>query len=157
MAEKTIAPFKRQTARRLRQNSTHAETLLWRRLKQLEMQGSHFRRQMPIGNYIVDFAYPAARLIIEVDGSQHGSEHGLSRDADRSAWLTAEGYRLVRVWNNDVMHDIEAVMDLIYAELYGAPNAEPRSFRHTRRKDAVRADHPTPARDARRPSPSRGG
>ena len=112
---------------------------------------------MPIGSCIVDFACPAARLVIEVDGSQHGSEHGLSRDADRSAWLTAEGYRVVRVWNNDVMQDIDAVMELIYAELHGSLNLEPGTFRHTRRRNAAREDHPTPARKARRPSPSRGG
>jgi very-short-patch-repair endonuclease len=112
---------------------------------------------MPIGNYIVDFACPAARLVVEVDGSQHGSERGLSRDGERSAWLESQGYRVVRFWNSDVVRDIEAVMELIYAELYGALNAEPRLLKHTRRKGTVRDDHPTPARYARRPSPSRGG
>ena len=112
---------------------------------------------MPIGKYIADFACPAAHLNVEVDGSQHSREADQSRDAERSAWLEAEGYRVIRVWNSDVMRDIEPVMELIYAELHGALDAAPRTFKHARRRDAVRDDHPTPARRARRPSPSRGG
>ncbi len=110
---------------------------------------------MPIGNFIVDFACPAAHLIVEVDGSQHGSDQGLSRDSERTAWLNAEGYRVLRVWNNDVTRDIDAVMELIYAELYGAPSAETKALKHRRRLTAP-ADHPTPARKTRRPSPLQG-
>ena len=81
------------------------------------MRGSHFRRQMPIGNYIVDFACPAVHLVIEVDGSQHGTEIGRQSDSERTAWLNAEGYRVVRFWNSDIMRSIDAVMEVIYAEL----------------------------------------
>jgi len=132
----TIRPaidrFKRATARRLRHNSTGAETILWRHLRRLETHGTHFRRQVPIGKFIVDFTCMAARLIVEVDGSQHGETPVASRDRQRTQWLEAEGYRVMRFWNNEVMRDSRGVMDAIYAELYG--NAVPRSLIHNRRK-----------------------
>ncbi|MFY9686485.1 MAG: endonuclease domain-containing protein [Pseudolabrys sp.] len=98
----TINEFKRRTARRLRHKATDAEGRLWRALNRLETHGTHFRRQMPIGNFIVDFACPAARLVIEVDGSQHGESQGVERDKDRTAWLESQGYRVLRFWNNNV-------------------------------------------------------
>jgi very-short-patch-repair endonuclease len=132
MPPSTISDIKRKTARRLRQNSTDAEARLWRQLKRLETQGSHFRRQMPIGNFIVDFACPAARLVVEVDGSQHGHGDVLLRDANRTAWLEREGYRVLRFWNNDVSRNIEQVMAAIYDALYG--QREPAKFVHHRRR-----------------------
>ncbi|MFA6265624.1 MAG: DUF559 domain-containing protein [Pseudolabrys sp.] len=155
---RTISRFKRETARRLRREATQAEMLLWSHLKHLDMHGSHFRRQMPIGSYIVDFACPAARLIVEVDGSQHGTDSGRSRDSERTAWLNAEGYRLLRFWNSEVARDIDAVMEVIYAELYGAMNAEPQVLKHARRRCAGSAT--TPPRRAPRadpPPPGEGG
>jgi very-short-patch-repair endonuclease len=70
----TIDSFRRRTARRLRANTTDAERTLWRHLRKLETEGTHFRRQVPIGPYVADFACMAARLVIEVDGSQHGED-----------------------------------------------------------------------------------
>jgi very-short-patch-repair endonuclease len=120
----------------LRQNSTDAEARLWRRLKHLETRGSHFRRQMPIGNFVVDFACPAARVVIEVDGSQHGHGEVLMQDAKRTAWLEQEGYRVLRFWNNEVAQNIDQVMTAIYDALYG--QAEPRKFVHLRCRRAHR-------------------
>ena len=105
--------FRRQTARRMRLNPTEAETRLWRRLRHSPMLGSHFRRQVPIGPYIVDLACMAARLVVEIDGSQHGSDENVVRDAARTQWLQAEGYRVIRFWNNDVMKDIDSVIRAI--------------------------------------------
>ncbi len=68
-----------------------------------------FRRQAPIGNYIVDFFCPRHRLIVELDGSQHAGTEALLHDAGRDAWLSRQGYRVMRVWNNDVMSNIEGV------------------------------------------------
>jgi len=151
-----IDKFKRDTARRLRHNTTHAEVILWRRLRRLETHGTHFRRQVPIGNFVVDFACMAAHLVIEVDGSQHGEEEGAVRDHERTQWLETEGYRVLRFWNNDVMRNSRQVMEAIYAALYG--NGVPKALTHIRRKrDSISQNHPTPARYARRPSPSRGG
>jgi very-short-patch-repair endonuclease len=74
-----------------------------------------------IGPYIADFACLAARLIIEVDGSQHGTDGGKRRDDARTRWLNAEGYRVLRFWNNDVMSEPKSVMEAIYRELDVTP------------------------------------
>jgi very-short-patch-repair endonuclease len=148
----TISSFRRETAKRLRANTTNAEAILWRHLRQLETRGTHFRRQVPIGPYVADFACLAARLIIEIDGSHHGEDDTKKRDEKRSQWLEAEGYRVIRFWNNDVTQHTEGVLDVIYAALYGSRESEPAPLKHERSRA-----HPTPARAARRPSPSRGG
>ena len=106
----TIDRFKRATARRLRDNETVAEQSLWRALRRLPMHGSHFRRQVPIGD---DFACLSAKLILEVDGSQHATPTGIAADAARTAWLGAEGFRVLRFWNNDIANDVDAVLELI--------------------------------------------
>jgi very-short-patch-repair endonuclease len=84
------------------------------------MLGSHFRRQVPVGSYVADFACMAARLIVEVDGSQHGTGAGQARDQARTHWLAKEGYRVVRFWNNDITQNIEGVLETIHAALYGS-------------------------------------
>jgi len=150
-----IDQFKRLTARRLRQNATGAEDGLRRYLKRLEVRGTHFRRQMPIGNFIVDFACPAARLVIEVDGSQHAEAGKFANDIARTQWLQSQGYRVLRFWNNDVSQNIRGVLETIYAALYGSPDAEARPLKHERRVRS--AAHPTPRAFGARPSPSRGG
>jgi very-short-patch-repair endonuclease len=130
----TINEFKRNTARRLRQNATDAERRLWRALKQIETRGTHFRRQMPIGSFVVDFACPAARLVIEIDGSQHGQGPGLVRDRKRTEWLESQGYRVLRFWNNDVAQNAEGVLEAIYSALYGSRCALPRILNHRRHR-----------------------
>jgi very-short-patch-repair endonuclease len=131
-----MSDFKRQTAKRLRQNATDAEMKLWRRLKRLETRGTHFRRQMPIGSFVADFACPAARLIVEIDGSQHAEAENAARDRQRTQWLDRAGYRVLRFWNNDITQNIAGVMEAIYAALYGSREAEPRRLKHTRRSRA---------------------
>lgn len=74
---------------------------------------------MPIGKFVVDFACPAAHLVIEIDGSQHGEGEGRARDDKRTRWLESEGYRVLRFWNNDITQNIHGVMDVIFAALYG--------------------------------------
>jgi len=148
----TIDKFRRATARRLRANPTGAEIMLWRELRKLETKGTHFRRQVPIGPYVADFACLASRLVIELDGSHHGEGLTKSHDETRTRWLELEGYRVLRFWNNDPIENLDGVMETIYSALYGSREAEPIPLTHERRKN-----HPTPARSARRPSPSRGG
>ncbi|MGM4907789.1 endonuclease domain-containing protein [Tardiphaga sp. 866_E4_N2_1] len=114
MVKRPISDFKRQSAKRLRENTTVAEQILWRHLRRLDVKGSHFRRQVVIGPYIADFACLAARLIIEVDGSQHGDDEGLAHDESRTRWLQSEGYRVIRFWNNDVMSRTDAVLEVIH-------------------------------------------
>jgi len=149
----TIDQFKRATARRLRKNATESETRLWRHLKRLDTRGTHFRRQMPIGKFVVDFACPAARLVIEVDGSQHGENEASLRDRQRTEWLESEGYRVLRFWNNEITQNIFGVMDAIYAALYGSSEAQSRVLKHMRHKRATRCSAVTPPRRASRADP----
>lgn len=93
-------------ARELRANQTPQELALWFHLRRRNVQGHAFRRQVPIGPWIVDFACLSQGLVIEVDGGQHGDE----RDANRDADLAQRGYRVLRFWNNDVDHRLEDVL-----------------------------------------------
>jgi very-short-patch-repair endonuclease len=97
----------------MRKHATPAEGLLWASLRRLRGQGFHFRRQAPIGNYIADFACHRAKIIVEVDGSQHGDPDGLARDKRRTAFLSSRGYRVLRFWNDDVMRDCGSVVAAI--------------------------------------------
>ena len=135
--------FRRAEARDLRFNATDAEVRLWRRLRRFPVAGTHFRRQVSIGPYVADFACMAARLIIEVDGSQHGDEENLKRDERRTRWFESNGYRVIRFWNNDISRNIDGVLEAIYAALYGSLDAEAAPLKHQRRRHPRR--HPTPA------------
>jgi very-short-patch-repair endonuclease len=114
MVKRPISDFKRKAAKALRENTTTAEDMLWRHLRRIEVKGSHFRRQVPIGPYIADFACLKKRLVIEVDGSQHGNDVDSRRGEVRTRWLNSEGYRVIRFWNNDVIDKTEAVLEAIY-------------------------------------------
>jgi very-short-patch-repair endonuclease len=113
---------KQAFAKRLRSNATDAESVLWRHLRAHRFAGHKFKRQHPIGPYIVDFVCFGSRLIIEVDGGQHLENE---RDAKRDAWLQAQGFVVVRVWNNDVLSRTEAVLDLLAERLPLSPNPSP--------------------------------
>ena len=128
MAGKPISDFKRKTAKGLRANTTTAEQILWRHLRRLDVKGSHFRRQVVIGPYIADFACLAERLIVEVDGSQHGDDEGLHHDDIRTRWLQSEGYRVIRFWNNDVMSRTDAVLESIHELITVTPPRLPQTM-----------------------------
>jgi very-short-patch-repair endonuclease len=99
----------------MRRAMTPAEMRLWQRLKKPGIEGCRFRRQTPIGPYIVDFFCPEHRLIVEVDGDQHGLENTRRADSERTEWLAGQGYRVLRFWNPDVFENIEGVCDTIFA------------------------------------------
>ena len=101
----------RDTARGLRINATLAEHKLWQQLRSGGLGGLWFRRQVPIGAYVVDFVCYDARLVVEVDSGQHAERQ--SQDAQRTAWLKAQGFRVLRFWNNEVLADMEAVKAVI--------------------------------------------
>ena len=104
-------------ARRLRQNPTPAETAFWRLIYALRTGGFHFRKQAPIGPYVVDFVCHAEKLVIEVDGDSHYTEVGIAKDVVRTAFLEANGYRMLRFTNADVLQNADGVFEVVTAML----------------------------------------
>jgi very-short-patch-repair endonuclease len=110
--DRSIARPQRQLAREMRAAPTLAERKLWWHLRhRLATPGTHFRRQVRIERYIADFACHAHRLIVEVDGGQHGARS--AADEARTRVLEASGYRVLRFWNNDVLNNIDGVLEII--------------------------------------------
>ena len=110
-----IAPDTKAFARRLRREMTDAERHLWRHLRMRQNHGMKFRRQHPLGNYVLDFACLEAKLVVEVDGGQHAEQQ--EKDKARTAWLEGQGWQVLRFWNNDVLLKIEGVVSVIHAIL----------------------------------------
>lgn len=106
---KGLKPF----ARELRKNMTDAERRVWGRIRRKQLNSRQFYRQKNIGNYIVDFYCPAAKLIVEIDGGQHYSEDGLRKDKDRDNRLTSLGLRILRFSDREVFENIEGVLETI--------------------------------------------
>ena len=107
----------RPLAKRLRHDMTKAETVLWTRLKGRQVNGWRFRRQHPVGPYVADFACLEAELILEVDGATHSAERDVRHDARRTAYLEANGWSVLRVWNTDIYENLGGVMDMVFAAL----------------------------------------
>jgi len=101
-------------ARELRKTMTAAEACLWFHLRRRQLQGLRFRKQHPIGRYIVDFVCVEASLVVEVDGSQH---LGCARDVARDEWLEGQGFRVLRFWNDDVLLRTDRVLATILVSL----------------------------------------
>ena len=111
------------TARELRHNMTDAEHALWRILRNRQFAGVKFRRQVSIGPYIADFVCYDARLVIEADGGQHNESKA---DNLRDAWFAANGFRVLRFWNNEILNNPEGVATIIALALKGeAPLTRP--------------------------------
>src|SRR6266436_5717158 len=94
-------------ARELRQSLTDAERFVWARLRNRRFVQFKFRRQVPLGSYVVDFVCFEQKLIVELDGGQHTLQR--EYDAKRTLWLESEGFRVIRFWNHDVLQDWETV------------------------------------------------
>ncbi|HMC91818.1 MAG TPA: DUF559 domain-containing protein [Allosphingosinicella sp.] len=116
MNEKRLTPL----ARQLRRSSTDAEQRLWHHLRGRRLEGFKFRRQFTIGRFIADFACEQARLVVEVDGSQHV---GSAADAARTASLEEAGYLVLRFWNNDILGNTDGVLKVIARALRNATDA----------------------------------
>jgi very-short-patch-repair endonuclease len=113
----------RDFAKTLRQNMTDAERLLWKHLRAHRYSGQKFRRQQPIGPYIVDFVHFGSRLIVECDGGQHNEN---PVDKRRDAWLQAQGFHVLRFWNHDILHQTESVLSTLFDILSPlSPNPSP--------------------------------
>lgn len=104
-----VPPANRRNARKMRKVMTDAELKLWNELRAHRLMGLSFRRQMPVSGYIVDFACPTHRLIVEIDGSQHGDDRRAAADQTRTARLQHLGWTVLRFWNDDVLTDIDNV------------------------------------------------
>ena len=100
-------------ARNLRKNMTEQERMLWQYLRKRSINNFKFRRQYPIGNYIVDFACLEKRLVIEIDGGQHNQSDNILYDQNRTQYIEKCGYKVIRFWNNEIENNIEGVYEEI--------------------------------------------
>ncbi|MGD0120037.1 MAG: DUF559 domain-containing protein [Candidatus Binatus sp.] len=114
---RTIKPVSlpHHRARQLRRDQTDAERKLWGRLRSKRLQQFRFRRQLPIGNFIADFACPSLKLVIELDGSQHLDQ--VARDDWRTKLIEQRGFRVLRFWDSEVLTNIDGVVERIVETL----------------------------------------
>jgi len=115
-----VSDKQRSNARALRRDMTDAERIIWYNVRAHRFQGTSFRRQTPIGPYVIDFMCHSARLVIEIDGGQHFEPDNIARDKRRDAYLAAQGYRVLRFNNLDVMKNKAGVLETIAAALRGS-------------------------------------
>lgn len=109
MPHTPVSPRNRTSAKAMRRVMTDAELKLWNELRAHRLMGLGFRRQVPIAGYIVDFACSEKRLVVEVDGSQHGEDAGAAHDAIRTLKLEQDGWTVLRFWNDDLLRDVDGV------------------------------------------------
>ncbi|MDR3526996.1 MAG: DUF559 domain-containing protein [Rhizomicrobium sp.] len=114
-------------ARLLRSNLTDAERTLWSRLRDLKRSGLHFRRQVPFDKYVADFCCHSAKLIVELDGDQHGADAAVAYDAERTTYLNSRGYRVLRFANGEVLRELDRVVDSI---VQAAASPHPKNAAH---------------------------
>jgi very-short-patch-repair endonuclease len=126
----------KKAAKRLRRQPTDAESKLWYHLRRKQIDGHRFRRQSPVGPYVVDFLCVEAGLIVEVDGGQHSWR--AEDDAKRTNWLESQGYRVVRFWNNEVSENIEGVLETIFQAALKTPPPQPSPSEEGEGVDAPR-------------------
>jgi very-short-patch-repair endonuclease len=112
-SESAAPALVRDRARNLRKSSTSAEHRPWMRLRNRQLHSFKFRRQQPIGQYVVDFLCSGARLVIKLDGGWHAKDLKAIEDGHRTAYLQSQGYTVVRSWNNKVTEDIRGVLERI--------------------------------------------
>jgi very-short-patch-repair endonuclease len=117
-----MSSHNRQRARDLRRQQTEHEKLVWQRLRNCRFANFKFRRQFPLGNYIVDFICLERRLILELDGGQHGEPAQEDYDARRDAWLRSQGFKMLRFWNHQVNTEWEVIEDTLWEELQRTPS-----------------------------------
>jgi len=124
----------RQFAKQLRRNMTDAEHRLWKHLRAHRLEGQKFRRQQPIGPYIVDFVHFGARLVIEADGGQHAES---SSDRTRDDWLARQGFLVLRFWNDDILQRTDAALESIWRALHERAPSPPTPL-----PQGERGEHP---------------
>ena len=130
-------------ARELRKNMTDAEGFLWEVLRGQQL-GAKFRKQHPVGHYITDFACLSPKLIVELDGGQHAEEAAIIKDRVRTQFLEAQGFKVLRFWNHDVMQNTEAVLEVLYRAIHTPPPVGGRSGGGREETPSVSSPHPNP-------------
>ena len=136
-----VSSKQRTRARALRRALTDAERIIWNAIRAHRLCGANFRRQTPIGPFIVDFVCHAAGLIIEIDGGQHFEPEYMKRDARRDAFLASKGYRMLRFNNHDVMTNRQGVLETIAAAIAPAPSPSlPRKRGREQAESTARAE-----------------
>jgi very-short-patch-repair endonuclease len=112
-------------AKNLRKGTTDTERLLWRHLRTKHMGELKFRRQQPIGPYIVDFVCFEKKIIVELDGGQHAQPEQKQNDSTRDQWFEAQGYKVLRYWDNEVLTNIQGVLEVISRHCLNHPPLNP--------------------------------
>ncbi|HEY4707427.1 MAG TPA: DUF559 domain-containing protein [Thermodesulfobacteriota bacterium] len=110
-------PKLKTLSQELRKNMTDAEKAIWSRIKRKQLNGLQIYRQRIIGNYIVDFYCPKAKLVIEIDGGQHYTDEGIEKDRTRDRYMAEQGLKVIRFSDSEVLKDIEAVLISISEEI----------------------------------------
>jgi very-short-patch-repair endonuclease len=118
-------PAKTARARRLRKDATSPERILWSKLKGAQIDGASFRRQHPLGPYVIDFYCPSLGIVVELDGEHHGYQANAARDRQRDAWLVARGLRVLRFWNENVRTNLTGVVEDIFFAVSSARGSDP--------------------------------
>jgi very-short-patch-repair endonuclease len=113
-------------ATELRSRATKAEQYLWQHLRRRQLGGYRFRRQVPMGSYIADFACLEAKLVVELDGGQHQERHDYDERRDRQ--IAAQGFHVLRFWDNQVFEETQAVLEVILHALESGPHVQPGSW-----------------------------
>ena len=156
MPHADVPEEKTRRAKAFRRVMTSAERKLWYALRAHRFEGLGFRRQVPLGRYVLDFVCHDRALVVEVDGGQHFSSSQAHRDRIRDRWLMTQGYRVVRIANNEVLTNLESVVDYLLSVLAETPRvaanaplppcggARPRSVRSEGGKSRIRNPRPTP-------------
>jgi len=139
-------------ARKLRQSQTPSEDALWQHLRAHRLAGTKWKRQQPIGAYIIDFVCHECKIVVEADGGQHNDSQS---DGERDRWLLARGFTVSRFWNNEIQHNLEGVLERILAcvDLAGAVALSPIPLPSRERGSAQRLPLPSRERDSLQPPP----
>ena len=130
-----LTPSRRDRARDLRRGATDAEKRLWWHLRRrLPLDGTYFRRQVPLGPYFADFCCLTLKIVVELDGDQHGHPNAIAYDDARTAFLQKQGFLVLRFWNHQVFREIDSVLDTIHAaassraSVFSTPGPSPRGW-----------------------------
>ena len=132
-------------ARELRKNMTDTERLLWSKLRGKQFGGFKFRKQAPIGRFIVDFVCFDRKVVVELDGDQHAA--AVEDDKKRTEWLNSQGFRVLRFWNHELIEDADMVMEAIWLALQMPPTL---TLPHEGGGDLAERQHRSPLRSQRR-------